>query len=781
MLSTPTGSLEICRPKALSSCSSSPSGIGPISPFGSATVPTAEGRSKEQQSVPVRVVARFCPRSAEADEEKRQALGCKEDLAAPWVLDEHSNTVETPDLHHSFHFDKLFGEGATQEMVYENVGRPIVNDVLNGYHGTVLAYGQTGSGKTYCMFGPHGQHGPEVQGLVPRAAQQIFEHVGENCDAESKFTIECQFFEVYCEQLRDILKPGNTKLAIKELPPKGCFIEGLTRKTVTSLNEVLQVLRFGLKHRAAGNTRLNQHSSRSHAIFILRVQQQIADSMVKNGKLTLVDLAGSEKVHKSCSEGDMLEEAKKINLSLSTLGHVIDALVDRRSHVPYRDSRLTRILEDSLGGNCRTSLVIALSNLGDHFAETLSSLRFAARAKKVTNNVYVNVTYACDRQLLNRISHLRSELTKAHRQLERQDSDLATTLPTSISPKKTNRLGTCSTIEEFFKNSEVARAPPGASKEDDGCDEGSTAQALPASIASVTRRLEERLSKLSSSSSAADIGTQRSERFGDQHHQPKGGGAQDDREQVSEQVRNLQMRLELERHRSASLNLELMQRKQTSEALQNRLDDVTEARTKTRTLAPAIPLLGSAKVPLQVLASEQQIGTVVTHAVPPSISTVERCVSRSVTPSRPVGLTPLSPPAAASSMQSPISSSPTSVRVGGTQKATGTPRTPRQLNPPPSGRSGSPQTSYLCQSPSTPGSGAGQASPLSPRVGLGSSASIGSIVPNGTPRPARRIAPSPLKPGAVLSSPRDSTVWTSPRINTEGTSAEVRPAMRWVP
>merc|ERR1719506_1535521 len=138
----------------------------------------------------------------------------------------------------------------------------------------------------------------------------------------------------------------------------------------------------------------------------------MAEGMTKNGKLTLVDLAGSEKVHKSCSEGAMLEQAKKINSSLSALGHVIDALADRRPHVPYRDSRLTRILEDSLGGNCRTTLLVACSPSRTHFSETLSSLRFAARAKKVFNCARINVTYACDRQLLNRIAQLRRELAK---------------------------------------------------------------------------------------------------------------------------------------------------------------------------------------------------------------------------------------------------------------------------------------------------------------------------------------------------------------------------------
>lgn len=389
---------------------------------------------KGLRSYSVRVVVRFRPPMSleDSSESRSRRTGSGEELA--FVADTVNNVVESTDLQHRFHFDRVFSQ-VTQSALYEDVGRPIVADVLQGYHGTILAYGQTGSGKTYSMFGPSGQHPPDLQGLVPRAAQQVFAHMaagfgttenlGEGAGPElgsnaPVYTVECNFLEVYCEQMRDLLKPGNNRLQVKELPQGGLCVDGLTHKVVNDTNEVLQVIRTGLKQRAAAYTRLNQHSSRSHAIFTLHVWQRAPDGTERHGKLTLVDLAGSEKVHKSGSAGEMLEEAKKINSSLSALGNVIDALADQRPHVPYRDSRLTRILEDSLGGNCRTTLIVGCSPNMQHAPETLSSLRFAGRAKKVRNIVYMNVTYAADRQLLNRIAQLRRELAKAHGELERR-------------------------------------------------------------------------------------------------------------------------------------------------------------------------------------------------------------------------------------------------------------------------------------------------------------------------------------------------------------------------
>lgn len=363
-------------------------------------------RSMEQQVCPIRVVARFRPPLSDEElQEDRPAFTVAPDGA-----------VESADLVHRFQFDRAFGEQGSQSEVYNEVGRPIVDDVLSGYNATVLAYGPTGSGKTFCMFGPPGRNTPEIAGLVPRAIQQVLERVAleSSSDAEENISVECSFFEVYCEQVRDFLQPKLQNLPVKEMPGGGFNVEGLTLRKVTSAAEALQILRSGLRLRVASNTKLNQHSSRSHAIFTLVLRQSDAEG-IRQSKLTLVDLAGSEKVRKSGSVGDMLEEAKKINSSLSTLGHVIEALADRRPHVPYRDSRLTRILEDSLGGNCRTTLLVACSPSAVHCSETLSSLRFAARAKKVENCARIHITPWCsnaDKQLRQRIAQLRRELAR---------------------------------------------------------------------------------------------------------------------------------------------------------------------------------------------------------------------------------------------------------------------------------------------------------------------------------------------------------------------------------
>lgn len=346
---------------------------------------------------PVRVVARFRPPIAVEEREE----------TSPAFVVEHG-VIESSDHLHCFRLDSAFGEETNQEMVYEEVGRPVVQDVLSGYNGTILAYGPTGSGKTFCMFGPHGRGSPESAGLVPRAVQQVLDFAGT---AQPGITLHCSFFEVYLEKVRDFLgKTPNAQL--KESPGS----DGLTYRKITTAGEALQILRLGLRLRVAANTRLNEHSSRSHAIFSLVLRQEDSTG-IRQRKLTLVDLAGSEKVWQSGSVGGRLEEAKKINSSLSALGHVIEALAGRRSHVPFRDSRLTRLLEDSLGGNCRTTLLVACSPSQLHCSETLSSLRFAARAKKIENMVGIAISPLdasplSTRRLERRIAQLRRELTR---------------------------------------------------------------------------------------------------------------------------------------------------------------------------------------------------------------------------------------------------------------------------------------------------------------------------------------------------------------------------------
>ncbi|CAE7696347.1 unnamed protein product [Symbiodinium pilosum] len=363
----------------------------------------AGGPSACSEVCAVRVVARFRP--PVTDEERKEEN--------PVFTVDSEGVIESADHLHVFRLDSAFGQETSQQKVYQEVGRPVVQDVLSGYNGTILAYGPTGSGKTFCMFGrPHGRSPPELEGLVPRAVEEVLQHVRESGGTT---LLSCSFFEVYLEKVRDFLSPKMAN-PLKELPQHG--VEGLSYKEISTAAEALLILRQGLRLRVAANTSLNEHSSRSHAIFSLLLRQTQKDG-IRTCKLTLVDLAGSEKVRKSGSVGGMLEEAKKINSSLSALGHVIEALSERRPHVPYRDSRLTRLLEESLGGNCRTTLLVACSSSSIHAAETLSSLRFAVRAKKVENSVGVTVSsssshasQSSERQLERRIAQLRRELAR---------------------------------------------------------------------------------------------------------------------------------------------------------------------------------------------------------------------------------------------------------------------------------------------------------------------------------------------------------------------------------
>lgn len=383
---------------------------------------TLQSDGQEARPCSVRVVVRFRPELPDGQDhvDLRATPRAQPTMFVP---DSQDGTVTSVDLQQQFQFDHVFDPEHVQEEIYLSVGQPVVDDVVEGYHGTILAYGQTGSGKTYSIFGPPGQHGLELQGLLPRAASELFDRLAEEeRSSGSQFEVSCSFLELYCEQMRDLMQPKNQGLQLKQLPGAGFYVENLTHRTVASAGEVMQLVRGGLKLRASAPNAMNNHSSRSHAVFTMNVQQQCEDG-VRHRKLTLVDLAGSEKVRKSGSTGDMLEEAKKINSSLSALGNVIDALADRRPHVPYRDSRLTRILEDSIGGNCRTTLLVACSPSPSQAAETLSSLRFAARAKKVQNFVKLNtgpMMNAQDRQLLQRISQLQNDLASAHRAIEQR-------------------------------------------------------------------------------------------------------------------------------------------------------------------------------------------------------------------------------------------------------------------------------------------------------------------------------------------------------------------------
>lgn len=277
-----------------------------------------------------------------------------------------------------------------QSDIFDYSIRPTVDDLLNGYNGTVFAYGQTGAGKSYTMMGS--SIDDEVgRGVIPRIVQQIFASIMSS-PSTIEYTVRVSYMEIYMERIRDLMAPSNDNLPVHEEKNRGVYVKGLLEIYVSSVDEVYEVMRRGGNARAVAATNMNQESSRSHSIFVITVtQKNVETGSAKSGQLFLVDLAGSEKVGKTGASGQTLEEAKKINKSLSALGMVINSLTDgKSSHVPYRDSKLTRILQESLGGNSRTTLIINCSPSSYNDAETLSTLRFGMRAKSIKNKAKVN-------------------------------------------------------------------------------------------------------------------------------------------------------------------------------------------------------------------------------------------------------------------------------------------------------------------------------------------------------------------------------------------------------
>uniref|UniRef100_A0A8C6Y430 Kinesin-like protein n=1 Tax=Naja naja TaxID=35670 RepID=A0A8C6Y430_NAJNA len=314
-------------------------------------------------------------------------------------------------------FDHVFQSHTSQEQVYNDCAKKIVKDVLEGYNGTIFAYGQTSSGKTHTMevrYLPCGHmivsqvvpvnyshhfpvcsagklHDPDGMGIIPRIVQDIFNYI-YSMDENLEFHIKVSYFEIYLDKIRDLLDVSKTNLSVHEDKNRVPYVKGCTERFVCSPDEVMDTIDEGKSNRHVAVTNMNEHSSRSHSIFLINVKQENTQTEQKlSGKLYLVDLAGSEKVSKTGAEGAVLDEAKNINKSLSALGNVISALAENSAYVPYRDSKMTRILQDSLGGNCRTTIVICCSPSSYNESETKSTLLFGQRAKTIKNTVCVNV------------------------------------------------------------------------------------------------------------------------------------------------------------------------------------------------------------------------------------------------------------------------------------------------------------------------------------------------------------------------------------------------------
>ncbi|GCB74580.1 kinesin-1 heavy chain isoform X1 [Scyliorhinus torazame] len=289
----------------------------------------------------------------------------------------------------SYVYDYVFPSNSTQEQVYNACAKNIVKDVLDGYNGTIFAYGQTSSGKTHTMEGT--LHDLDCMGIIPRIAQDIFNYI-YSMDENLEFHIKVSYFEIYMDKIRDLLDVSKTNLSVHEDKNRVPYVKGCTERFVCSPDEVMDTIDEGKSNRHVAVTNMNEHSSRSHSIFLINVKQEnTATEQKLSGKLYLVDLAGSEKVSKTGAEGSVLDEAKNINKSLSALGNVIASLAESSTYIPYRDSKMTRILQDSLGGNCRTTIVICCSPSSYNEAETKTTLMFGQRAKTIKNTVTVNV------------------------------------------------------------------------------------------------------------------------------------------------------------------------------------------------------------------------------------------------------------------------------------------------------------------------------------------------------------------------------------------------------
>ncbi|XP_068198465.1 kinesin-like protein KIF13B isoform X2 [Antennarius striatus] len=312
---------------------------------------------------------------------------------------------------------------AGQDVVFQCLGESLLDNAFMGYNACIFAYGQTGSGKSYTMMGSE-----EQPGLIPRLCSSLFNRTVKEAREGESFTVEVSYMEIYNEKVRDLLDPkGNRQtLRVREHNVFGPYVDGLSRLAVASCKDIESLMSEGNKSRTVAATNMNEESSRSHAVFNIILTHTLMDLQSgtcgeKVSKLSLVDLAGSERAAKTGAAGERLKEGSNINKSLSTLGLVISALADqgagknKNKFVPYRDSVLTWLLKDSLGGNSRTAMVATISPAADNYDETLSTLRYADRAKSIVNHAIVNEdpNARIIRELREEVEKLREQLTEA--------------------------------------------------------------------------------------------------------------------------------------------------------------------------------------------------------------------------------------------------------------------------------------------------------------------------------------------------------------------------------
>ncbi|KAF7976325.1 hypothetical protein HWV62_7048 [Athelia sp. TMB] len=419
----PTG-LQQSRPSSVMTRPSSSMARSLTSTTDDAPQPPASTQSKlskQEAETNIKVVIR-CRRRSDREVQDKEPLivsskGPKsQDVTIETSVPISSLGVITLAPTRTYPFDLVFGPEADQAMIYNDVVRPMLDEVVQGYNCTLFAYGQTGTGKTYTMAGdltPTPMGNPSAQaGMIPRVLFWLFHQLEKNA---SDYSVKVSYVELYNEELRDLLgsematpagsaqpmskgsnapsSDGGLKI-FDDASKKGVFIQNLEETLVKNSADALALLTKGSHRRQIAATKFNDHSSRSHSVFSITVHiketSNMGDDLLKIGKLNLVDLAGSENIGRSGAENKRAREAGMINQSLLTLGRVINALVDRASHVPYRESKLTRLLQDSLGGRTKTCIIATVSPARCNMEETLSTLDYAMRAKSIRNKPELN-------------------------------------------------------------------------------------------------------------------------------------------------------------------------------------------------------------------------------------------------------------------------------------------------------------------------------------------------------------------------------------------------------
>ncbi|XP_060951105.1 kinesin-like protein KIF22 [Limanda limanda] len=349
-------------------------------------VATGDGASKKTSRV--RVAVRLRPYMGKQDEKNEGP--CVRGLDSQNLeITNWRNATETV----KYHFDAFHGEQTTQQQVFISSVKPVLPYALNGQNASVFAYGPTGAGKTHTMLGSSGQ-----PGMIPRAVRELFNLVKAKDEDEGwDYSIGMSYLEIYNEKVLDLLSPGSHDLPIREDKDKNILIPGLTHTTISSFSEFDKLFMPATLNRTTASTKLNERSSRSHAILLIKVvrTQRAFPNRQQTGKLYLVDLAGSEDNRRTGNQGIRLKESGAINLSLFTLSKVVDSLNSGTAvRVPYRDSKLTRLLQDSLGGSAHSVMITNIAPEYKYYFDTFSALNFAAKSKLIVNKPFTRETVA---------------------------------------------------------------------------------------------------------------------------------------------------------------------------------------------------------------------------------------------------------------------------------------------------------------------------------------------------------------------------------------------------